>query len=96
MHTLHLEINGIGDGGAIAIANLIAANTKGLKKIMLDDNVISDRGAAALAAALRSNNVLEELDISANEIDNDGADMFATALHGTSFFISLLSPEKTD
>jgi len=51
-----------------------------LTKLVLVDSNIGDDGAAALASALRVNEVLTKLDLSVNYISDEGAMALASAL----------------
>jgi len=68
---LCLGNNGIGDAGAIAIAEVLQGGSM-IRRLSLRDNEIGDAGAQAIAAALASNSVLEELDIWGNQLSDVG------------------------
>jgi len=90
VHTVHMDINDIGDKGAIAIADLIEHQKEGCAEgqtvdcgvhtWMLDDNDIGDRAANYLADALEKNKLVVELDLSNNLIDNQGTATLSHAL----------------
>jgi hypothetical protein len=81
--TLYLQVNGIGDEGAIAIAEALKVNAvlttlslfNGLSK-----NEIGPKGAKAIAEALKVNAVLTSVDLGFNSIGDDGAKAIAEAL----------------
>lgn len=71
---------GVSDGGATALADILRGDRK-LKHICFSYDMIGDVGARALAEALKTNSVLEVLDLGANErITNSGAQAIAEML----------------
>ena len=54
-----LNMNGIGDAGAAALANGLRAGDSALDTLKLDGNRIADAGAAALASLLASSKGLQ-------------------------------------
>lgn len=74
LETLDLASNMLGqrnDVACIAIANAIKQQPPRLRTLSLRANYISDVGALAIAAALAHNAVLQELDLSGNEISDE-------------------------
>jgi len=59
------------DFDAIIIASLVSCNAS-LRRLILTENYIGDKGAKAIASALNCNNVLEFLDLSGNMIGHLG------------------------
>jgi hypothetical protein len=76
--------NDIGDDGASALAEALAANgarDEGLETLFLERNGIGDAGAAALAEALAGGNTaLSHLDLDFNAVGVEGARALAAAL----------------
>jgi Ran GTPase-activating protein (RanGAP) involved in mRNA processing and transport len=68
---LGLEVNEIGPEGAKAVAALCAAMAS-LTKIMVHSNRLGDEGATILCDALRES-MVQELDLSSNDIGPEGA-----------------------
>ena len=62
MTTLNLSMNNIGDGGALAIAEMLKSNTT-LESLDLSGNVIDYDGITAIAEALAENTALKVLHI---------------------------------
>jgi len=76
--TLWLSRNKLGDAGAQALAaSLSGGKARRLQVLDLWDNGISSVGGAALATALRTNNVLLTLEIRGNALGDAGAKAFA-------------------
>jgi hypothetical protein len=67
-----LGFNQIGDEGAIALGEALAANTT-LRRLHVNGNKVGQDGAVALAIALVDNAALEQLNVGANQIDAPGA-----------------------
>jgi hypothetical protein len=78
---LNLQANGLGDGTAAALAELLRADRCALTSVDLSRNAVTDKGAKALASALRANRTLRVLDLSENLVGDGGADALAQALH---------------
>ena len=76
---------GVGAKGAASFADALKARSCSLRVLNLRDNMIPASGAVALAAALRHNSGLQELDLSANaELGHEGAVALSGALvHNT-------------
>lgn len=72
LQVLGLIQNGIGDEGALAIAEALSNNI-GLKRLYLNDNVIGDDGAVALSVALSTHRCLERLGVTFNCIRDGGS-----------------------
>ena len=72
LRTMLLDVNLIGDSGAMSIAQALEHNTA-LVKLDLWDNKIGDKGAVSLARALEKNTVLTTLDLGINKITDTGA-----------------------
>jgi len=54
--------NGVGDAGALAAASVLACSRCPLTRLYLNENAVGDRGATALAAAVRSNSANNDAD----------------------------------
>lgn len=67
VETLDLRSNKLGNAGVSTLATALSRNRR-ILKLVLFDNGISRDGAIALFMALRSNNTLNSLDLSQNEI----------------------------
>ena len=76
---LNLELNGVGEGGAQAIAEALRANHT-LTKLYLGDNRVGDAGAHAIAEALRVNHTLTMLNLHGNAVGEGGAQTIAETL----------------
>ena len=87
--TLQLDVNSVGDEGAQALAELLAAPRCGLRTLHLNGNRIGAAGAAALAGALRRNTTLQHLSLGGNNIGVAGATVLADALQGNRTLVSL-------
>lgn len=68
---LYLGGNGIGPGGASALADVLRHNPS-VRALLLSANRLGDAGAAALADGLRANRTLETLGLAANGIGPAG------------------------
>ena len=77
--SLDLKANAIGNGGAAALAEMLATNLN-LRRLDLQRNHIKCQGAVALAAALQVNSGLQVLSLRFNEIADSGATALAKAL----------------
>mmetsp|Transcript_44549 Transcript_44549/g.132993 ORF Transcript_44549/g.132993 Transcript_44549/m.132993 type:complete len:385 (-) Transcript_44549:95-1249(-) len=75
---LCLGNNGIGDTGALAIADVLRSGSM-IRRLSLRDNKIGDAGAEAIAEALATNAALEELDIWGNALGDRGRRALLTA-----------------
>ena len=77
------QFNEIGDDGAEALGKALRKN-RGLRAIFVANNAISEDGGAEIAAALDpldgGNDVLQSLDLGANELGVGGAKALAKAL----------------
>jgi hypothetical protein len=73
--------NGIGDDGALAIAEMLKLNST-LQVIGLEGNRIEDDGALAIAEALEFNSTLQEIDLEGNEIGWENHQLIEQALEG--------------
>jgi Ran GTPase-activating protein (RanGAP) involved in mRNA processing and transport len=76
---LDLFSNGIGVGGAEAIAKVLGAN-RSLTKLDLGNNSLGAAGVAALAVQLQVNSSLVSLSLVGNELEQSGAGKVASAL----------------
>jgi Ran GTPase-activating protein (RanGAP) involved in mRNA processing and transport len=65
------------DFDAIIIASLVSCNAS-LRRLILTENYIGDKGAKAIASALNCNNVLQFLDLSGNMIGDLGVSAMNT------------------
>jgi hypothetical protein len=75
------ENNAVGDGGAVALARVLACGSvHGLRTLALVNLTIGCPGARALAAALRHNSALTTLYLGHNCIHDGGAEALAEAL----------------
>ena len=86
---LDLGSNGIGDDGAIVIAEALKAKSNlpseagkvgSLIMLQLSSNKIKDKGAIAIASALEVNTSLDTFELNNNQIENNGAIALANAL----------------
>eukprot|EP00593_Proboscia_inermis_P002231 CAMPEP_0171292912 /NCGR_PEP_ID=MMETSP0816-20121228/920_1 /TAXON_ID=420281 /ORGANISM="Proboscia inermis, Strain CCAP1064/1" /LENGTH=266 /DNA_ID=CAMNT_0011763135 /DNA_START=27 /DNA_END=827 /DNA_ORIENTATION=- len=88
--SLHLTKNGIGNIGAIALAEALSYNIN-LTELHLGDNAIGPGGASAIAEALKDNTTLTYLNLGDNMIGDEGAIALVGALeHNTTishFFV---------
>lgn len=80
LRTLNLSANGLAAGGAAVLADALRAGSCRLAEVNLRDNLIDSKGGAALAAALRHNRSVTDLDLSANAIGMEGAVALSGAL----------------
>ena len=71
LRRLYLYDVGISDKGVIILAKKLSKSE--LKELDLNSNKIRNRGAQALAGAIKNNNKLEWLDVKYNEISGNGA-----------------------
>jgi Ran GTPase-activating protein (RanGAP) involved in mRNA processing and transport len=78
LRSLDISTNGIGDDGAIAIAESLKINAA-LTSLDLHACSIGDKGATALADMLADNFTLETLNLKANYINDAGAIALAKA-----------------
>eukprot|EP00949_MAST-11_sp_MAST-11-sp1_P000734 g734.t1 len=78
-HTVNLETNEIGDGGAAALAQALRMN-KNLRSLNLQDNEIESGGARKIAEALCTNEVLKVLNLGFNNIKDEGGLALAEAV----------------
>eukprot|EP01062_Namystynia_karyoxenos_P028073 TRINITY_DN21348_c0_g1_i1.p1 TRINITY_DN21348_c0_g1~~TRINITY_DN21348_c0_g1_i1.p1 ORF type:complete len:442 (+),score=170.66 TRINITY_DN21348_c0_g1_i1:65-1390(+) len=67
LHQLNLRHSGLGDKGAIALAECLKWNHN-IRELSLIDNWITARGGAQLLKALRDNRGIERLDVSENRL----------------------------
>ena len=72
LEDLKLDVNIIGDTGAIALAKCLQ-NCSNLKTFSISFNHIGDTGAIALSKGLKHCTSLTELDLRFNKVDVDGA-----------------------
>ena len=70
---LNLASNFLRDDGAAAIGSVLAVEGCALQHLCLDDNLLGDRAAGSLAAALRANKALRALSLCHNGIGDCGA-----------------------
>ena len=81
---------GVAAKGAASFADALKAKSCPLRVLNLRDNMIPASGAVALAAALRHNTNLQELDLSANpELGHEGAVALSGALVHNTTLLSL-------
>eukprot|EP00958_Prasinococcus_capsulatus_P015233 scaffold1621_cov350-Prasinococcus_capsulatus_cf.AAC.23 len=67
LRSLDLTENGLGNKGAVALAEALTSNAKGtLKTLRLGGNEVGESGGVALAEALNSNRTLSELFLEGN------------------------------
>eukprot|EP01094_Clydonella_sp_ATCC50884_P017423 TRINITY_DN3032_c0_g1_i1.p1 TRINITY_DN3032_c0_g1~~TRINITY_DN3032_c0_g1_i1.p1 ORF type:complete len:225 (-),score=38.32 TRINITY_DN3032_c0_g1_i1:367-1041(-) len=78
---LHIKRKGIGDEGAVRLADALGGNTA-LEGLYLALNNIGDEGASRLADCLRHSTALKILMLHGNTIGDEGAGMLADALRG--------------
>ena len=79
-------LHNIGDEGVVALADTLAKNNSGLKKLVLWSNSVTNTGAFALAEALKQNVTrITHLDLSNNLILDEGAKALGEALLGYPF-----------
>ena len=80
LQELNLSGNDIGDEGTLLLANALSSNSK-LRTLDLDSNGVTARGCQGLAALLENPNCnLEELNLYINNVGDEGALIFASAL----------------
>lgn len=93
INELRLENCGINDEASKSIANVVEADRKFLKRLILNNNEISNEGAKVIAQALVKNKGLLRLELKGNKIDYDGLTSLLEALHKndvlTAFEVSL-------
>lgn len=77
---LNLGANRISDGGAVALAALLASNGT-LKKLILDRNRVTQDGVRALSMALERNNTLDSISLHRNALGDEGARVLGKAIH---------------
>ena len=89
--SLDLSKNGIGNGGATALANLlVGGGCPHLVTLSLASNEIGDAGAAQLARGARAEACqLRELDLGDNRIGDDGAIALSLALDASAGLVQL-------
>lgn len=88
LQVLNLSANGVGAKGAASLADALRAKSCSLRCLNVRDNLIPSTGAVALAAALRHNVNLTDLDVSANPIGHEGTVALSSALvHNTTLRI---------
>jgi len=80
LKVIGLEGNSIGDGGAIALAEVIR-EFKVLEVLDLSGNGIGSKGAIALTEGIRELKSLKELYLTGNKLGNDGAAALAKSTH---------------
>lgn len=81
---LNLDHNWIGADGATALAHGLGARGVTLQRLTLAGNNVGERGAAAFASALQSNQVLRSLNLYSNHIGTSGAVALAPVLRHSS------------
>ncbi|KAI9024166.1 hypothetical protein DFJ74DRAFT_667631 [Hyaloraphidium curvatum] len=86
--SLDLNTNKVGDGGTLALADALRANST-LTTLYLASNKVGDDGAQALAEALKVNSALTTLNLAANKIGVRGARALAEALKANSTLTNL-------
>jgi len=79
----------IGAAGAVHIAQLIASNSCGLRKIHISDNAIGLDGIKPIADALASNTTLRTLGCARNHLGDAGARLLARALRANATLTAL-------
>jgi Leucine Rich repeat len=79
---LNLSHNRIGDAGAQSLAGVLASTQ--IKSLNLNTNSISVLGCMSLSSVLRDCTHLAHLDISRNQINNEGCECLARGLAGSS------------
>jgi len=72
LHSLVLSKNEITCGGAILLCQILATPEQNIKSLHLDQNLIKEPGAKAIAKLLEINNYLEILYLNLNQIPNKG------------------------
>lgn len=80
---LELDQNAIGDNGAVSLAEGLAMPGCALEHLSLDDCGVKQRGALALAAALRRNSSLKLLRLTSNAVTKRGLAALLAALGGS-------------
>ena len=84
LQVLGLNQNRIGDLGLSKLAAGLSTNTCNISVLWLMDNkLIGDSGATAIAAAIQESNNLVELDLSGNNIACEGARALSETLRAT-------------
>ncbi|XP_051877340.1 NLR family CARD domain-containing protein 3 isoform X1 [Pristis pectinata] len=88
-HNLRLENNQFKDNVMDLLGSLLSAKDCQIRKISLAENLISNKGAKAIARSLMVNRTLSALDLRTNSIGPKGAKAFADALKINQGLISL-------
>lgn len=78
--SVNLSTNGIGYGGAKAVAGLLGLTVSALTSLDLSHNALGASGAAALARGLERNGALRSLLLDANQVGNYGAEQMVQPL----------------
>ena len=80
LHTLDLGFNNMSDDGCVALVVHAISRNFNLKSLHLSGNIISDKGAIALASVIVSGCGLEKLYLAVNKIGSDGAKALTRAV----------------
>ena len=80
MRSLQLAVNDINDAGIAAIGAALGCQNNSLRVLCLYANNCTERGARALADALRCNSTLAELNLNGNFLRDAGATTLCDAL----------------
>ena len=74
LKTINIGYNGIGDQGAVALANAITVTKAPIQWIGLEGNGIGDQGATAIENALHYNDTITYLGIKYNNVSKSKMD----------------------
>ncbi|XP_032896606.1 NLR family CARD domain-containing protein 3 [Amblyraja radiata] len=88
-HNLRLENNQFKDNVMDLLGSLLSAKDCQIRRISLAENLISNKGAKAIARSLMVNRTLSALDLRSNSIGPKGAKAFADALKINQGLVSL-------
>lgn len=89
LRVLDIGANKITYKGCIALSNMLQQNNCVLKSLIMNNNRTGYFGAKAMATAIEKNDVLVHLDMTTNDITDDGLYLIANALKNNSTLFSL-------
>ncbi len=89
LRVLDLGANQVTFKGCLALANVLKAKNCILESLVLDHNRVGYFGARALGAALEANKTLVHLDLTTNDITDDGLFLLAQSLQKNDSLFSL-------
>jgi len=88
LETINLDRNGIKDGGAKWIGEMVASNST-LKDLRIGDNKITEEGVRELAKGLKQNSSIRSLSLARNTIKCKGAKWMANCIEHNSHLTRL-------